>query len=134
MTRAALWLLFILIAASGLKAEVVRVATYNVRNYLEVNRWADGRYRPNFPKPEEEKQALRAVILSVRPDILVIQEMGTGPYLEELQADLKEEGLDLPFAYVAEGADEDRHVALLSRPCSSRIRIWNLNTSRMRFQ
>ena len=69
--------------------EVVRVATYNVRNYLEVNRWVDGKYRKHFPKPEAKKEAVRKVLLEVRPDILVIQEMGVGPYLSELQADFK---------------------------------------------
>ena len=100
--------------AEGLSAEVIRVATYNVQNYLEVDRWVDGRYRPSFPKPEVEKTALRNILLEVRPDVLVIQEMGTGPYLGELQADLKEQGLDLPYRYVARGSDEERHVALLS--------------------
>ena len=98
-----------------LQAEVLRVATYNVQNYLEVDRWVNGRYRPGFPKPEDEKNALRKVILEVQPDVLILQEMGSHPYLTELKADLKEEGLDLPFHYVAKGSDEERHVALLSR-------------------
>lgn len=115
MRRAALWVLLISLLNAGALGQSMRVATYNVRNYLEVDRWVDGRYRPGFPKPEAEKQALRKVILSVRPDVLVIQEMGTGPYLSELQNDLKSEGLDLPYRYLAEGADEERHVALLSR-------------------
>lgn len=98
-----------------LQAEVLRVATYNVQNYLEVDRWLDGRYRPQFPKPEKEKTALRNILIEVQPDVLILQEMGSGPYLGELQADLKEEGLDFPYRYVAEGSDEERHVALLSR-------------------
>ena len=113
--------LLVIWAGASLSAEIVRVATYNVQNYLEVNRWVDGRYRPDFPKPEVEKAALRKVILEVRPDVLILQEMGTGPYLGELQADLKEEGLDLPYRYVAEGSDEERHVALLSRIQPERV-------------
>ena len=101
----------------GLSAfgETIRVATYNVRNYLELDRWSEGHYRRNFPKPEIEKGALRRVLLSVRPDVLILQEMGPRPYLDELQSDLKEQGLNLPFAYLAEGSDKDRHLALLSR-------------------
>lgn len=98
-----------------LGGEVIRVATYNVQNYLEVDRWVDGRYRPGFPKPEIEKTALRKVILEVQPDVLILQEMGKDPYLQELQNDLKEEGWHMPFRYVAEAADEERHLALLSR-------------------
>jgi endonuclease/exonuclease/phosphatase family metal-dependent hydrolase len=115
MARKALCIIFLCLSTYGLKAEVIRVATYNVRNYLEVDRWVDGRYRPNFPKSEEEKEALRYVIYSAHPDILVIQEMGTELYLNELQADLKEVGIHYPYLFVAKGSDKERHVALLSR-------------------
>lgn len=115
------WILIVAGTLVGLRAEVVRVATYNVQNYLEVDRWVEERYRPGFPKPETEKAVLRKVILEVDPDILVLQEMGPDPYLGELQADLKAEGLDLPFRFVARGADEERHVALLSRIQPSRV-------------
>ena len=116
MTHKSLGLILLITGVFGfLHAEVLRVATYNVQNYLEVDRWLDGRYRPSFPKPEEEKTALRNIIIEVQPDVLVLQEMGTGPYLGELQADLRSEGLDLPYRYVVEGSDEERHVALLSR-------------------
>ncbi len=91
------------------------MATYNLRNYLEVDRWVDGSYRPNYPKPEVEKTALRKVLLEVRPDILILQEMGPEPFLMELQRDLRMEGLELPHAYLARGSDEERHVALLSQ-------------------
>jgi hypothetical protein len=95
-----LFLLFIGVS-EVLHAEVLRVATYNVQNYLEVDRLLDGRYRPSFPKPEEEKTVLRNILIEVQPDVLILQEMGSRPYLVELQADLKEEGLDLPYKYVA---------------------------------
>lgn len=115
MKRASFCALVYFLLVGAAFAESLRVATYNVRNYLEVDRWVDGRYRPQFPKPEEEKRALRRALLSVRPDILVLQEMGSGPYLGELQEDLKREGLAYPYRYLAEGADKERHVALLSR-------------------
>ncbi|MCZ6672924.1 MAG: endonuclease/exonuclease/phosphatase family protein [Verrucomicrobia bacterium] len=115
MARIAVSIVCLWLIGQSLAGEVVRIATYNVRNYLEVDRWSDGRYRKNFPKPEAEKEAARKVLVSVRPDVVVLQEMGVGPYLSELQADLKEEGLDLPYQYVAKGFDADRHVALLSR-------------------
>ena len=92
-----------------------RIATYNLQNYLEVNRWVNGAYRKDFPKPESEKVALRQVLLEVRPDVLIMQEMGLDPFLFEFQRDLKKEGLDLPHAYLARGSDKERHVALLSR-------------------
>ena len=91
------------------------VATYNVQNYLSMNRMVDGQYRRNYPKPENEKRALRANILAVAPDILALQEMGDMPYLEELQRDLRREGLDYPYLYLGVGIDDVRHTAVLSQ-------------------
>ncbi len=97
--------------------EIVRVATYNVENYLVMDRWVDEqeRWRPDYPKPESEKTSLRRVIRSVSPDVLALQEMGAPPFLRELRRDLKREGLDYPYGYVLQAQDETRHVAVLSR-------------------
>jgi endonuclease/exonuclease/phosphatase family metal-dependent hydrolase len=95
-------------------AEVV-VATYNVENYLAVDRHVEGQWRPEYPKPEAEKAALRAVIRGRAPDVLALQEMGAAPYLEELRQDLRAEGLDYPFAIHLKGPDEHRYLAVLSR-------------------
>jgi len=96
-------------------ADTLKVATYNLRNYLATDRWVEGRYLSDLPKPEIEKAALREVLRSVAPDIVILQEMGEGAHLTELQLDLKNEGLDYPYQYLAEGSDQDRHLALLSR-------------------
>ena len=50
----------------------------------------------------------------MRPDILVLQEIGTVDFLEELRADLKQEGLQYPYAVHMFGRDPVRHVAMLS--------------------
>lgn len=97
-------------AASGL-----RVATYNLRNYLVTDRMVAGQWRPDYPKPEAEKAAVRAVIRRVAPDILVLQEMGPADFLDELQADLQLEGLNYPHAIHLRAEDAARHVAILSR-------------------
>ncbi len=109
--------LAVLLAGSLSAAETIRVATYNVENYLVMDRWVDeqDRWRPAYPKPESEKAALRAVILEVAPDVLALQEMGSPPFLEELRRDLRREGLDFPYAHVLQAEDEVRHVAVLSR-------------------
>lgn len=99
----------------SLGAETVRVATYNVENYLVMNRMVEGQWTWNYPKPEKAKAALRGAIVAIRPDILALQEMGTAPFLAELQRDLRRDGLDYPFSYLLEAEDEVRHVAILSR-------------------
>ena len=76
---------------------------------------ANGRWRRDYPKPEEEKQALRNIIREANPDILILQEMGQKQYLSELQIDLHTEGLDFPYSYLLEGPDKTRHIALLSK-------------------
>jgi len=107
-----LWLIF----AASLAGQSIRVATYNVQNYLPEDRLAHDIYYRVYPKPEAEKAALRATIRAVDPDVLVLQEMGGPSLLAELQRDLRREGQVYPHAYVLEGPDEQRHLAVLSRP------------------
>lgn len=99
----------------ALQAETVRVATYNIENYLLMDRVVEGGWRPGYPKPEASKSALRAVVAAVNPDILALQEIGPKPFLVELQRDLKAEGLNYPYAVLLEASDEERHLAVLSR-------------------
>ncbi len=113
---------FVLLLLAGQLAANLRVATYNVRNYLMTNRLVHGKpgeksvWRQNYPKPEVEKAALRRIIARVDPDILALQEMGGAPYLKELQRDLERfDGIRYPHAVLMLGADEDRHVAVLSK-------------------
>ena len=97
------------------RAETLTIATYNVENYVAAGRRVEGVYRPAYPKPEAAKQALRTVIRALDADVLALQEMGPAAYLEELRRDLRAEGVDYPHAALAEAADADRHVAVLSR-------------------
>ena len=98
-----------------LRAETLTIATYNVENYVTADRMVEGTYRQGYPKPETEKQALRAVIRALDADVLALEEMGPRPYLEELQHDLAGDGLAYPYAEVLEASDDARHVAVLSR-------------------
>ncbi|HVU17621.1 MAG TPA: endonuclease/exonuclease/phosphatase family protein [Candidatus Didemnitutus sp.] len=93
----------------------ITLATYNVENYVRASRIVDGIYRPDYPKPEAEKAALRRVIAGLSADVLALQEMGPPPYLEELRQDLRAEGIDYPYSALVEAADADRHVAILAR-------------------
>jgi endonuclease/exonuclease/phosphatase family metal-dependent hydrolase len=97
------------------RAETLTVATYNIENYCAANRMTDAGYRRDYPKQESEKAALRAVIRGLDADVLVLQEMGPQPYLDELRRDLKSEGVDYPQAALLDGPDAVRHLAVLSR-------------------
>jgi len=95
------------------QSPTVRVASYNVRNYLTMDRIVEGKWRPEYPKPEKEKRVVRSTILSVRPDIIALQEIGSRNHLEELRRDLKNEGLEYTGSAWLEAHDEARHVAAL---------------------
>jgi endonuclease/exonuclease/phosphatase family metal-dependent hydrolase len=98
-------------------AETLTLATYNVQNYnLENRQLADGGgFRPDYPKPEAEKAALRAVIRSLDADVIALQEMGGAQFLEELRQDLATEGVNYPYGDAMLAADEKRGLAVLSR-------------------
>ncbi len=104
------WLAPALVASAALS-----VASYNVENYLVSDRLVDGVYREAYPKPEAEKTALRQVIKAMNVDILLVQEMGTQVYLDELQRDLKTDGVDFSYTTLLKAADPERHVAVLSK-------------------
>jgi endonuclease/exonuclease/phosphatase family metal-dependent hydrolase len=97
------------------RAETLTIATYNVANYNIVDRMTEDGFRPQYPKPEAEKAALRRVIRDLDADVLALQEMGDAPFLRELQRDLRSEGCEYPHATVFEFGEEPRHVAVLSR-------------------
>lgn len=97
------------------RAATLTVATYNVENYTLADRLTEWGYRREYPKPEAEKTALRAVIRTLGADVLFLQEVGGPGFLEELQRDLAAEGFNYPYRYLLEGHDAERHVAVLSR-------------------
>lgn len=103
----------------------VRVATYNLDNYLISDRWIEGQYTNRYPKPEKEKEAIRKVIGIVNPDILVLQEIGGENFLKELQSDLRSEGIDFPYSTVMTGVDPMRHIAVLSKEPFNKITIYD---------
>jgi endonuclease/exonuclease/phosphatase family metal-dependent hydrolase len=91
-------------------AGTVRIATYNVENYLDQPTAT----RP-YPKSAEARAKVRESIRALDPDVVALQEMGGPSALLELRDSLKAEGLDFPhWEYVA-GFDTNIHVAILSK-------------------
>jgi len=91
------------------RAEIVRVATYNVENYFE---------RPVASRPAKSTAAKAKVsesILALKPDVLALQEIGGAIELAELRRSLKAGGLDLPFGELISGFDTNIHIGVLSR-------------------
>lgn len=107
--------LFCFFLVSAEASGVLKIASWNVRNYLITDRVVDDSYRRGYPKPEIEKTALRQVLQEVDADVVLLQEMGSDPFLLELQRDLRTEGLEYAYSTVLRADDEDRHLAVLSR-------------------
>jgi len=101
--------------AGHLSARDVVVASYNVGNYLKMERRVGEQTIPDAPKPGEEIAAVIEVIKEIDPDILGLVEIGDEADLEDLRARLKAAGLDYPGKEWVKGTDAARHLALLSR-------------------
>src|SRR5262245_17073054 len=91
--------------------ETLIVAAYNVENWNSIERSG----KPDQPKPESEKDGVVAVVSTIRPDVLALEEMGKTNDLADFTSRLHAKGLDFPNQEWLQGSDPDRHVALLSR-------------------
>lgn len=100
-------------APAKFSPDVVRVCTWNVRNYSVAGRRINGKYI-QAPKPESEKKHLREVLKKINPDVLMIQEMGDIEFLKELQKDLAREGLMYPYMALTR-YDAPSRLAILSK-------------------
>ncbi len=110
--RMVAWLVVAFVAAA--EAGTLTVATYNVQNYTLADRRIGG-FRPDYPKPEAEKAALRAMIVAMDADVIALQEVGGEAFLRELRRDLASEGLAYPHIAAMMGADEQRGLGVISR-------------------
>ena len=93
----------------------LRIATYNLENYTLTNRMTEAGFKLDYPKPEEAKRALLTTLKVLDADVLILQEMGSLPYLEELQHDLRMLGMPYPYRHLVTANDDSRNHAALSR-------------------
>ena len=92
----------------------ITVVSFNVENYLKMDRRIKGEQVENAPKPDEEIDAVVEIITKAAPDIVGITEIGIEE-VKDLQKRLAKKGLKLEHTTIAEGYDPVRHVALFSR-------------------
>ncbi len=93
----------------------LRFITYNVENWLTMDRYVGGKNLKGAPKPETEKKAVVEILARHAPDVIGLCEIGGATDLAEIQHDLKAAGLDLPHSHYTGGSDPARHLGLLSR-------------------
>jgi endonuclease/exonuclease/phosphatase family metal-dependent hydrolase len=93
----------------------VTFCSYNLKNYLRMERFVGGKRTEGVGKSEREIAAVVKFITDIRPDVLGVCEIGAADELRDLQARLKAAGLDLPELEAAHGGDPTRRLGLLSR-------------------
>jgi endonuclease/exonuclease/phosphatase family metal-dependent hydrolase len=103
-------ILLLALAEINAAAGIVRVAAYNLENYLDV---------PTATRPHQKSDAakakIRESIRALNPDVIALEEMGTTNALLELRASLKKDGLDFPYWEHVQSYDTNIHVAVLSK-------------------
>ncbi|MEX1044967.1 MAG: endonuclease/exonuclease/phosphatase family protein [Chthoniobacterales bacterium] len=108
-------------AASGNQDTVV-FAAWNVRNYALKPSPDPAARTPTPPKSPQSVAAVVTTLVALKPDILGLTEIGSRADLADLQRRLTQNGLNLPHRTWVDGADKQRHVALLSRFPLTRVR------------
>ena len=108
--KSSLFVALVLFVPFLLRAELIRIAAYNVENYLD-----QPTETRRVIKSPEAKAKIRESIHALKPDVISFEEMGSTNALLELRASLKSEGLDFPYWDHVSGFDTNIHVALLSR-------------------
>lgn len=91
------------------------VATFNLRNERLGNRWANGAFRFDYPKPEEEQRANDALIARLSPDLLFVQEVGNAQHLEDVRQRLLRRGCEYPESHFSGGEGQWIGLGILSR-------------------
>lgn len=91
-------------------APILRVATYNLENYLDQ---PAGTRRA---KSDAAKAKVRESIRALNADVLAVQEMGRRSALQELQTSLRQhDGVFYPHLEWVQGFDTNIHLAVLSK-------------------
>ncbi len=93
----------------------LRFMAYNVKNWLNMDRYVERKSLKDSSKPDSEKEAVIRIITRQTPDVIGICEVGTAADLAAIREDLKTAGLDLPHSHFVGGTDPVRHLGLLSR-------------------
>ena len=98
------------VLAVGIKgADTFTVSTFNVENYFLT------KFGSRPMKSKISKAKVVEALISIRPDVLALQEMGRRAALVDLRKRLKVKGLKYPYHEWVIGPDPAIHLAVLSR-------------------
>lgn len=97
------------------KVDSVKFVSYNLRNYLKMNRRINGKKAQNAPKPDVEINALLTYLNQIDPDILAVSEIGNYSDALDLQKRLKNSEMELPHLQWLQGGNSQRCLAIYSK-------------------
>lgn len=89
--------------------------SYNLKNWLLMDRTFGSKGGPLKGKPEKEKAAVIAILGQIKPDVLGVCEIGSDEDFADLKQHLAAAGLDYPHAERCHGGDPGRSLGLLSK-------------------
>jgi len=93
----------------------VRFVSYNLRNFLRMDRRVDGESVKNAPKPESEVAPMMRYLSEIKPDMLGVSEIGDEASALEFKRRLAEAGLELEHMAWLQGGNSARCLAIYSR-------------------
>lgn len=96
-------------------SRTVTFCSYNLKNYLKMERQSKGVSTTAIGKPEKETAAVVRFLHEIKPDILGICEIGSEEDLLDLQSRLNVTGIDLPYHELSHGGDPVRGLGFLSK-------------------
>ena len=92
---------------------IVRIATWNLKNYTVSNRRVNGKWI-EYPKPNSEKKSVVEALKKIDSDVVLVQEIGDAEFMKELRDSLAESGLVYNYCAVAK-CDSYARLGILSR-------------------
>jgi endonuclease/exonuclease/phosphatase family metal-dependent hydrolase len=114
MLRPFLLVVLAFVASAEEPSEII-FCSYNVENYTAGKPPSETSRYGLKPKSEKAITALVGIVKEIQPDILGMCEMGSAEKLAEFKQRLADAGVKYIDSEFVEAADEDRHLALLSR-------------------
>ncbi len=112
---ALLWATTMLGHAADAPPQIVTFCSYNVKNWLYMDRtWGDKPVDPKG-KPQKEKDKVVAFLKEINPDVLGVCEIGTDAEFADLKKHLADAGLHYEHTERAHGGDLTRTLGLLSK-------------------
>lgn len=103
------------IPAQESKDSTVTFCSYNLKNYLKMERQTKGVASTGIGKPEKEIAAIVRFLYEIKPDILGVCEIGSEEDLIDLQSRLNALGINLPYHELSHGVDPVRALGFLSK-------------------